>query len=146
VAHSCGIARISLRSLSLSKGTMRICMSFCLLQSLTRPCKYLSTYCNISGNIKWSYRINGINWLNCLERECNLGPYFTYKGFLMKTMSNTYQGSLMDSMSHKTYRGSLMEPMSPKTYRDFLMKPMSWFLHLTMHVKMKSTPSCSYVC
>jgi hypothetical protein len=43
VAHSCGVARISLRSFSLSEGTTRSCMSFCLLQSLTIPCRSLMT-------------------------------------------------------------------------------------------------------
>jgi hypothetical protein len=70
VAHSCGIARISLRSLALSEGTMRSCMSFCLLQSLTSSCRSFLTYYNISRNINWSYGMNGISRLNYLPVNC----------------------------------------------------------------------------
>jgi hypothetical protein len=36
-------------------------MSLCLLQILSIPCRPLLAYCNVSGNINWSY---GINWIN----------------------------------------------------------------------------------
>ena len=67
-------------SLSLSEGTMRRCMSLCLLQILMSPCRSLLTYYNMYGNINLSYKINGINWIS--RRNCLPLNYWMVRGML----------------------------------------------------------------